>query len=141
MTEILLRDDADAVATLTLNRPEALNPLSEEMLAALQTQFDALMHDNSVRVVVLKGAGRAFCAGHDLKQMQAQRQTPDGGRAYYAQIFAQCARMMTTIPRLPQPALVAVRQHDVEPVAPGIEAAEALVVGHAVGGDHHRVHR
>lgn len=108
MTEILVREDAGAVATLTLNRPEALNPLSEEMLAALQAQFDALMVDRTVRVVVLKGAGRAFCAGHDLKQMQAQRQTPDGGRAYYAQIFAQCARMMTSIPRLPQPVIASV---------------------------------
>lgn len=108
MTEILLREDANAVATLTLNRPEALNPLSEEMLAALQTEFDALATDRSIRVVILKGAGRAFCAGHDLKQMQAQRQTPDGGRAYYAQIFAQCTRMMTSIPRLPQPVIAQV---------------------------------
>ena len=108
MTDILLREDAGAVATLTLNRPEALNPLSEEMLAELQAQFDALMHDRSIRVVVLKGAGRAFCAGHDLKQMQGHRQAPDGGRAYYAQIMAQCARMMTSIPRLPQPVIASV---------------------------------
>lgn len=108
MTEILLREDAGAVATLTLNRPEALNPLSEEMLAALQGQFDALSVDRTIRVVVLRGAGRAFCSGHDLKQMQARRQAPDGGRAYYAQIFAQCTRMMTSIPRLPQPVIAQV---------------------------------
>jgi enoyl-CoA hydratase/carnithine racemase len=108
MTDILLREDRDRIATLTLNRPEALNALSEEMLAALQDAFDALMVDTSVKAVVLRGAGRAFCAGHDLKQMQAQRQSPDGGRAYYAALFAQCSRMMTTIPRLPQPVIAEV---------------------------------
>ena len=95
MTEILKREDKDAIATLTLNRPEALNPLSEEMLAALQETFDALSVDTSVRCVVLKGAGRAFCAGHDLKQMQGKRQQPDGGRAYYAALMSQCARICT----------------------------------------------
>ncbi len=108
MTGILLREDCGAVATLTLNRPEALNPLSEEMLTALQNQFDTISVDRSIRVVVLKGAGRAFCAGHDLKEMQAQRQTPDGGRDYYAALFAQCSRMMTSIPRLPQPVIAQV---------------------------------
>ena len=108
MSEILLREDNGAVATLTLNRPEALNPLSEDMLSALQSTFDDLMVDRSIRVVVLRGAGRAFCAGHDLKEMQAQRQTPDGGRAYYAALFAQCSRMMSTIPRLPQPVIAQV---------------------------------
>ncbi|MEM1161568.1 MAG: enoyl-CoA hydratase [Pseudomonadota bacterium] len=108
MSEILLREDRDHVAHLTLNRPDALNALSEEMLDALQSAFDALVHDTSVRAVVLKGAGRAFCAGHDLKQMQAQRQSPDGGRAYYSALFAQCTRMMTTIPRLPQPVIAQV---------------------------------
>ncbi|MEM7188654.1 MAG: enoyl-CoA hydratase [Pseudomonadota bacterium] len=108
MTEILLREDRDHVAHLTMNRPDALNALSEEMLDALQSQFDALMHDTSVRAIVLKGAGRAFCAGHDLKQMQGKRQTPDGGRAYYSALFSQCTRMMTSIPRLPQPVIAQV---------------------------------
>ncbi|MEO1494343.1 MAG: enoyl-CoA hydratase [Pseudomonadota bacterium] len=108
MTDILVREDAGRIATLTLNRPEALNALSEEMLAALQDAFDALMVDTSVKAVVLRGAGRAFCAGHDLKQMQAQRQSPDGGRAYYAALFSQCSRMMTSIPRLPQPVIAEV---------------------------------
>ncbi|MEM6660833.1 MAG: enoyl-CoA hydratase [Pseudomonadota bacterium] len=108
MSEILLREDRHHVAHLTLNRPDALNALSEEMLDALQSAFDSLVHDTSVRAVVLKGAGRAFCAGHDLKQMQAHRQSPDGGRAYYSALFAQCTRMMTTIPRLPQPVIAQV---------------------------------
>ena len=109
MTEILLREDQDAVATLTLNRPEALNALSEEMMTAMQDEFERLAVDSSTRVIVIKGAGRAFCAGHDLKQMQGKRQAPDGGKAYYAALLAQCTRMMTTIPKLPQPVIAQVQ--------------------------------
>ena len=109
MTEILLREDADKIATLTLNRPEALNALSEEMLGALQAQFDALTVDPEVKAVILRGAGRAFCAGHDLKQMTAWRQAPDGGREAFARLFAQCARMMTSIRALPQPVIAEVQ--------------------------------
>ena len=58
--------------------------------------------------VTIRGAGRAFCAGHDLKQMQGQRQSPDGGRAYYAALFGQCTRLMTSLPRLPQPVIAQV---------------------------------
>ncbi|MEL6476313.1 MAG: enoyl-CoA hydratase [Pseudomonadota bacterium] len=108
MTEILLREDAAKIATLTLNRPEALNALSEEMLSALQAAFDALAVDEGVKAVVLRGAGRAFCAGHDLKQMTAWRQSPDGGREAFARLFAQCARMMTSIRALPQPVIAEV---------------------------------
>ena len=78
---ILLREDREGVATLTLNRPASLNALSEEMLAELQAALDALATDESVRVVVLAGAGRAFCAGHDLKQM---RGNPD--QDYYTRL-------------------------------------------------------
>ncbi|MDT8344344.1 MAG: enoyl-CoA hydratase [Thermohalobaculum sp.] len=108
MADILLREDAGGIATLTLNRPEALNALSEELMAALQAALDAIATDRGVRVVILKGAGRAFCAGHDLRQMQAARQAPDRGRAYYQALFAQCSRLMTTIPRLPQPVIAEV---------------------------------
>ncbi|MEM9045907.1 MAG: enoyl-CoA hydratase [Pseudomonadota bacterium] len=106
--EILRREDADKIATLTLNRPEALNALSTEMLAALQGQFDKLSNDDTVKAVVLRGAGRAFCAGHDLKQMTAARQAPDGGREAFSDLFAQCARMMTSIRHLPQPVIAEV---------------------------------
>ncbi|QPH53554.1 enoyl-CoA hydratase [Pontivivens ytuae] len=105
---ILLREDADGIATLTLNQPEKLNPLSEAMLAALQGQFDALMEDRGTRAVVIRGAGKAFCAGHDLREMAAGRQAEDGGAAYFRELFAQCARMMTTIPKLPQPVIAEV---------------------------------
>ncbi|MEO1000650.1 MAG: enoyl-CoA hydratase [Pseudomonadota bacterium] len=108
MDEILIREDADAVATLTMNAPAKLNALSEAMLGALQAEFERLQTDRSVRAVILKGAGKAFCAGHDLKEMQAARQAEDGGRGYFNALFAQCARMMTTIPRLPQPVIAEV---------------------------------
>ena len=65
--EILTRADQDGIATLTLNAPKTLNVLSDAMLAALQAQIDALAEDRATRVVVLRGSGRAFCAGHDLR--------------------------------------------------------------------------
>jgi enoyl-CoA hydratase/carnithine racemase len=103
--DILLRDDKGAIATLTLNTPKSLNALSEAMLDALQAQFDALMNDSKTRVVILRGAGKVFCAGHDLKEMTAARQAPDGGKGYFLELFAKCTKMMTTIPKLPQPVI------------------------------------
>ncbi len=108
-SEMLLRHDADAVATLTLNRPDRLNALSEALIAALQAELDRISGDRSVKAVILRGAGRAFCAGHDLREMQADRQAPDGGREAYQALFARCSRMMTTIPRLPQPVIAEVQ--------------------------------
>lgn len=105
MPDILLRDDADGVTTLTLNTPDKLNALSDEMLAALQGQFDALKVDKDSRVVILRGAGKAFCAGHDLKQMQAARSGADKGRAYFKDLFERCARVMLAIQALPQPVI------------------------------------
>jgi len=108
MDDILLRSDENAIATLTLNRPTAINALSEEMLAALQNEFDTLANDRSIRVIVLKGAGKAFCAGHDLKQMTAARQAEDGGKAYFNTLFKQCGTLMTTITKMPQPVIAQV---------------------------------
>jgi len=105
---ILERNDRGAVAHLTLNLPDRLNALSDAMLGALQDSFDGLKDDRSIRVVVLAGAGRAFCAGHDLKEMTAGRAQADGGAAYFADLFARCARMMQTIPHLPQPVIAQV---------------------------------
>ncbi|MCX7645817.1 MAG: enoyl-CoA hydratase [Rhodobacteraceae bacterium] len=105
---ILLRAEAGAVATLTLNRPEALNALSDALLAELKAALTALADDRRIRVVILKGAGKAFCAGHDLREMQAGRQAEDGGRAYFADLFARCAEVMLAIPRLPQPVIAEV---------------------------------
>ncbi len=108
MQDILLRADRNAIATLTMNRPGALNALSEEMLAALQAELDRIAEDGSIRAVVIKGAGKAFCAGHDLKQMTAARQAGDGGKAYFNALFAQCGRLMTSITKLPQPVIAQV---------------------------------
>jgi len=109
MTEpILLRQDKDAIATLTMNTPNTLNALSDAMSAAMQAEFDALATDSSIRAIVLKGEGKAFCAGHNLKEMTQGRQAEDGGQAYFTDLFARCSKMMTTIPRLPQPVIAEV---------------------------------
>ena len=96
--------DARGVVTLMLDRPQSFNALSEGMLAALQTELDAMAADKGVRLVVLAGAGKAFCAGHDLKQMRAAPSL-----AYYEGLFAQCARLMLTIQRLPVPVIARVQ--------------------------------
>ncbi len=105
---ILIREDKDAVATLTLNAPGSLNVLSEAMLAALQAEFDALAQDPRTRVVILKGAGKAFCAGHDLKEMTRARAGEDGGKAYFKTLFETCSKMMLSIRALPQPVIAQV---------------------------------
>jgi len=102
---ILERRDTGAVARLTLNNPDKLNALSDAMLAALQDEFERLAQDNSVRAVILAGAGKAFCAGHDLKEMTRGRQAEDGGQEYFADLFARCSRVMTAVRDLPQPVI------------------------------------
>ena len=102
---ILIREDQGAIARLTLNAPEKLNALSDAMLAALQEEFDALREDRSIRAVILGGAGKAFCAGHDLKEMTQGRQAEDGGKAYFADLFTRCSKVMTAIRTLPQPVI------------------------------------
>ena len=97
------RRDERGVVTLTLNRPQAFNALSEGLLEALQTALDAVAADGSARVVVIAGAGRAFCAGHDLKEMRAEPSLDQ-----YQRLFAQCGRMMMTIQRLPVPVIARV---------------------------------
>ncbi|HBR61806.1 MAG TPA: enoyl-CoA hydratase [Rhodobacteraceae bacterium] len=105
---LLERTDADGIAHLNLNAPEKLNALSEAMLDALQGHFDALQGDRSVRAVIISGSGKAFCAGHDLKEMTAGRQAEDGGKAYFKHLFDKCARMMASIPKMPQPVIAQV---------------------------------
>ena len=92
------------MVTLTLNRPKAFNALSEAMLAGLQHDLDAIASDESVRVVVIAAEGKAFCAGHDLKEMRA-----DPSLEYYERLFAQCSEMMLTIQRLPVPVIACVQ--------------------------------
>jgi enoyl-CoA hydratase/carnithine racemase len=95
--------DARGVVTLTLNRPQAFNALSEALLAALQRELDALETDPSARVLVLAGAGKAFCAGHDLREMRAQPSLE-----YYQRLFAQCSALMLSLRRLPIPVIARV---------------------------------
>lgn len=102
------REDRGSITHLTMDAPHNLNALSDEMLAALQSALDALADDTAQKVIVLKGAGRAFCAGHDLKQMQAARQAEDGGASAWRDLFDRCSALMQTIPRLPQPVIAQV---------------------------------
>jgi enoyl-CoA hydratase/carnithine racemase len=96
--------DARGVVTLTLNRPQAYNALSEAMLAALQSELDSMAADESLRVVVLAAEGRAFCAGHDLREMRAHPSLD-----YYRRLFAQCTRVMLSIRNLPVPVIARVQ--------------------------------
>ncbi|WP_050927771.1 enoyl-CoA hydratase [Aestuariivita boseongensis] len=105
---ILERHDTGGIAHLNMNAPERLNALSDEMLAALQAEFDSLMDDRSIRAVILSGSGKAFCAGHDLKQLTQGRQAEDGGQAYFKDLFERCSKMMLTIRKLPQPVIAQV---------------------------------
>ena len=102
---LLLREaDGRGVTTLTLNRPNAFNALSEELLQALQQQIDAMAQDDGLRVLVIAASGKAFCAGHDLRQMRAQPEL-----AYYQRLFEQCARMMMSLQKLPVPVIAKVQ--------------------------------
>ncbi|MFO7648188.1 enoyl-CoA hydratase [Halomonas campaniensis] len=103
-TAPVLRQDHDGVTTLTLNRPGSFNALSEEMLEALQDELARLADDGGVRCVVIAAEGRAFCAGHDLKQMRAN---PD--KAYYQTLFARCGAVMQAIVELPVPVIARVQ--------------------------------
>jgi enoyl-CoA hydratase/carnithine racemase len=100
---VLLREQRDGICTLTMNRPQQMNLLTSEMLQALQQAFDAISQDRGVRVVILAGAGKGFCAGHDLKEIRALKEQPK-----IEQLFGQCSRVMQTIPMLPQPVIARV---------------------------------
>ncbi|MBI3114209.1 MAG: enoyl-CoA hydratase/isomerase family protein, partial [Rhodospirillales bacterium] len=100
---ILLRDDRDGVATLTLNRPDKYNALSRELMGMILDHLDRLAHDRHIRVVVLAARGKAFCAGHDLREMQADPSPP----AMEA-LFQQCSQMMLAMQRIPQPVIARV---------------------------------
>ena len=106
--KLLHREDSNGIATLTLNSPNSLNALSNRMLDCLQKELDTLKEDKQIRVIIIKGAGKAFCAGHDLKEMTLSRQDKDGGKAAFKALFDKCAKMMQTIPALPQPVIAQV---------------------------------
>jgi enoyl-CoA hydratase/carnithine racemase len=100
----VLREDRDGICTLTLNRPQQMNLLTSEMLAALQSSFEEIGNSKEIRVVILAAAGKGFCAGHDLKEIRALKELPK-----IEGLFAQCSRMMQTITALPQPVIARVQ--------------------------------
>src|SRR6266700_1734928 len=126
----VLRDDKGGIATLTLNRGERMNPLSTAMLSALQAELERLADDSAVGVVVLAGAGKHFCAGHDLREMRSH---PD--KAWQKALFEQCSKAMLSLVRLPQPVVGVARnlsrKHTLEMLFTGdpIDAKTALSWG------------
>ena len=100
---VLLRHDDNGIATLTLNRPGQYNALSDELLASLQGELDQIAQDETLRVVIIAAEGKAFCAGHDLKEMRAS-----DDRAVHQALFDRCGHMMMTIHQLPQPVIACV---------------------------------
>ena len=100
---LILRQDRDGVVTLMLNRPQARNALSVALMSALQESLDGIATDKTARVVVIAGAGPAFCAGHDLKELRAHP-----ARQFYEAVFGQCAKLMTSIVNLPKPVIARV---------------------------------
>lgn len=101
---ILLREEREGICTLTMNRPQQMNLLTSEMLAALQSAFDSIASDTQIRVVILAAAGKGFCAGHDLKEIRTLQELPK-----IEGLFGQCSRMMQAIAWLPQPVIARVQ--------------------------------
>ena len=100
---VLRTDRADGLTTLTLNRPGQFNSLSQDMLTAIKAELDAIAANEAVRVVVIAGAGKAFCAGHDLKEMRANHD-----KGFMQALFRQCGDLMLTLTRMPQPVIARV---------------------------------
>ena len=101
--QVLLRNDAEGICTLTLNRPDKRNPLSTQMLSALQNTLDDIADDKTVKVVIIAAKGPVFCAGHDLKEMRANT-----NYNFIHELFLQCSQMMLTMTQLPQPIIAKV---------------------------------
>jgi len=100
---VLRSDRADGLTTLTLNRPGQFNSLSKDMLTAIKGELDAIAASEDVRVVVIAGAGKAFCAGHDLKEMRTNHD-----KGFMQALFRQCGDLMLTLTRMPQPVIARV---------------------------------
>lgn len=105
---ILEIDTRGAVAHLTMNAPERLNALSDEMIAALQATLEDIADNPKIRVIVIAGAGKGFCAGHDLRQLKAMRENADGGVVALKDLFDRCAAVMAQIRAMPQPVIAQV---------------------------------
>jgi enoyl-CoA hydratase/carnithine racemase len=107
-SEVLEREDQGPVAVLTLNRPEARNSLSEELIAAITRAIGEIGKNDTVRAAVITGAGTAFSSGHDLKELTAHRTDKDRGRAFFDKTLKACSEMMLSIVRCPKPVIAAV---------------------------------
>ena len=101
---LVLSTVVTGVATLTLNRPERFNPLSYQMIAAIQAELDAIAGDPAIRAVILAAAGKGFCAGHDLKEMRAYKED----KSWQRRLFDTCSRMMIALTEMPQPVIARV---------------------------------
>ena len=108
MEELLLRETKENIEILTLNDPKKLNALSEDMLSYLEIAFQEISQDPTIKVVILRTSGKAFCAGHDLKQMQLARRSDDKGKKYFNELFRRCGKFMMSIRKLPQPVIASV---------------------------------
>lgn len=106
--ELITRENIGGVCRLTLNAPARINALSDTMIAALHGMLDEIATDATIKAVIIAGSGKAFCAGHDLKEMQAKRDAPDDGAAALKDLFDRCAAMMGRIQSLPQPVIAQV---------------------------------
>lgn len=100
---LVLREDRDGIARLTLNRPKAYNALSLGLMAALQSELEKIATDQAVKAVVIEGAGKGFCAGHDLREMRSRTD-----EAFHQMVFAACSKLMLTVTDLPQPVIAKV---------------------------------
>ena len=100
---LVLREDRDGIARLTLNRPRAYNALSLGLMAALQSELEKIATDQTVKAVVIEGAGKGFCAGHDLREMRSRTD-----EAFHQTVFAACSQLMLTVTDLPQPVIAKV---------------------------------
>lgn len=104
-TPFLLKEQKGTTLHITLNRPKTLNALSMGMLIALQEALDPIADDHTIKALIIKGSGKGFCAGHDLKEMQSHRGDADKGKSYFDELFATCTKMMLTLAKLPIPVI------------------------------------
>lgn len=109
MTNLIEQENHAHITIITLNTPENYNVLSQPMMAQLQSALAEIAHDKNCRVVILRARGKAFCAGHDLKEMSKASQQPDGGRAFFQTLFTDCSQLMQSIVNLPQPVIAEVQ--------------------------------
>ena len=109
MSELIIKDKNERVGLLSLNSPEKLNALSEEMIEALSEGLKSFGSDTDIKAIIIRAKGKAFCAGHDLKEMTLNRQREDGGKEYFNWLFRKCANMMAGISKIPKPVIAEVQ--------------------------------